>query len=114
MGAGIARYLADKFPVIAIADKETTFGSKNKLGKIDIVKVTDDLSICNCYTQYRPGRDVDYDAIEKCLINIAKRKEEFDDIRTPKIGCGIAGGDWSIVEKIFETHLPNATLYVLE
>ena len=29
------------------------------------------------------------------------------------IGCGLAGGDWSVVSRMIEEHLPQAVLYRL-
>lgn len=32
----------------------------------------------------------------------------------PRIGCGLAGGDWSIVEKILNNVFDDRTIYVYD
>jgi hypothetical protein len=32
----------------------------------------------------------------------------------PRIGCGLAGGDWSTVEKIINDSLPDIDVYVYD
>lgn len=116
MGAGIAKYISKKYPQVLDADKTTVYGSRNKLGSYSIAKITPNLHILNCYTQHHYRRFhhsvlADYDAIRSCLnkINI-----EYDgwEIRSPKIGCGLAGGNWNVVSKIFEQELFNQNVII--
>jgi len=116
MGAGIARYLSEKFPEIFYTDRTTKFGDSGKLGTFSTTHVRDDLTILNCYTQYdimqRGGpAPVDYDAIRSCLRKV---KEQYWGclIISPEIGCGLAGGDWGIVEKIFEEELQGEDVLI--
>ena len=71
-----------------------------------------ELIVVNAYTQYKYGRNhkdgdvapFDYEAFTMCMkkINhIFKGKH----IGMPKIGAGLAGGDWNKIEKIIETEL---------
>lgn len=106
MGAGIARYLSRKYPAVLRADKtQTEKGDFNKLGTYSIAEINENLVILNCYTQYmykvRPGdKPVDYEAIALCLKKV---RHNFNGwlIRSPKIGCGLAGGSWPTVRKSF-------------
>lgn len=119
MGAGIARYLKSKYPLILTIDKQTKYGDRKKLGTISIAGINGNLHIVNCYTQfdYRNSRSgkppVDYKAIEKCLSNVAYLYDKWE-IRSPKIGCGLAGGDWSIVEPLFTKTLKNQNVRIYE
>jgi O-acetyl-ADP-ribose deacetylase (regulator of RNase III) len=71
-----------------------------------------DLIVVNAYTQYKYGRNhkdgaiapFDYEAFTLCMRKI---NSVFGGkhIGLPKIGAGLAGGDWSRIEKIIETEL---------
>ena len=102
MGAGIAKYLRIKFPQIYIADiQQTVKGDVTKLGTYSTAIISPTLHILNCYSQFNwSGRTpVDYAAIESCFKLIAQEYKGWS-IRMPKIGCGLAGGDWDIVEQL--------------
>ena len=72
MGAGIAKEISSRYPVVLERDKMTGWGDSSKMGTIDTVDVGK-FSIVNAYTQYRYGRDrvhVDYDAVYDCFKKI--------------------------------------------
>lgn len=108
MGAGIAAYLRNKFPEIYAIDCKTEKSSRAKLGTYSTVWIHDKLVILNCYTQYniglQNGPPVDYTAVRSCLKSV---NTEFNgwEIRSPMIGCGLAGGDWNVVKSIFVDEL---------
>lgn len=118
MGKGIALYLKSHYPIIHSIDKNTPYGDRNKLGTISIAGIHGNLHIVNCYTQFDYRRSssktphADYKAIENCLENIAYLYNGWE-IRSPKIGCGLAGGSWDIVSKLFEKvlHDQNVRIY---
>ena len=46
---------------------------------------------------------VRYEAIEKCLATVDdKAKELSASIHMPRIGCGLAGGNWDAIEPLIE------------
>ncbi len=108
MGAGIAKQIAENFPEAMQADLETTKGDKTKLGtysqaSIIFAGTSQTLTVVNAYTQYAFGAGkchLDYDALDKVLDDLifefGKKNLKFG---IPKIGCGLAGGDWSIVSR---------------
>lgn len=117
MGSGIAKYLKNKFHQVYTADiTQTIRGDRKKLGTFSTAVISDNLHILNCYTQYYYGRDnrlyAEYEAIEKCMDTVAERYSTWE-IRLPKIGCGLAGGNWIVVEKIVDKTLGkfNALVY---
>ncbi|MEZ0387019.1 MAG: phosphatase, partial [Verrucomicrobium sp.] len=58
----------------------------------------------NAYTQFDfrgPKMRVDYDAVRNCMEWVAKTYEG-SRIGLPKIGAGLAGGDWSTLRAIVE------------
>lgn len=121
MSGGIARQIAIKWPQAQMADNVTTSGSINKLGTISFSKTrvfgigdTLDCDILNLYTQITPGKDLSLTALRMCLekISILYRGQR---IGLPKIGSGIAGGDWKQIQKIIEEVLdPNCNVTIVE
>lgn len=118
MGAGVAGQLARKYPEIPLADKrQTTYADHSKLGSISAVWIADSGMCINMYTQYAPGPNVDYGAILNAFMGI-NRRLSVTSFRTapvyiPKIGAGIAGGDWNIIEKIINIATPNVDIIVV-
>lgn len=110
MGAGIARRVQMQFPEAYAADLMTRKGDKNKLGYFSSASVTENghnITIINGYTQFKPSGPlplVDYDAVERLFRKI---KKEFSGKRIgyPKIGAGLAGGDWQKIEQIINQAL---------
>lgn len=109
MGAGIAPQIKAKYPEAYAVDCETTAGDEKKLGTITYTKNTTPI-VVNIYSQYdtkgrRQGQmDLDYDALRS---GIKAMKEKFSGKRfgLPQIGAGLAGGDWTIIEKIIEEEM---------
>jgi len=110
MGAGIARQIKERFPPADEADLKTQPGDKDKLGTyskatIKITKQT--LTIINGYTQYHhSGSKVlaDYDAIDS-LFSLIKTNFSGKRIGYPKIGAGLARGDWKKISSIIDHQL---------
>ena len=71
MGAGIAKYLKQKYPQVYKADLSTLYGNKTKLGSYSTAIITPQLHILNCYLQFTYGRErkvyVEYFQVSKCL-----------------------------------------------
>ncbi len=115
MGAGIAKIIKNNFPLSYEADLETRKGDKNKLGTYSIAH-TDYGLIINAYTQFNYTTkkvNCDYDAIEKVFKNI---NIDFKNkiIGIPKIGAGLAGGNWNKILKIIEDNTPDVNIHVVE
>ena len=105
MGAGIARQVQRLYPMAHLADVKTLWGDKSKLGNYSSARGDDGKLIINAYTQFNYTRhdvDVDYDAIREVMRKINNDFPEPYSIAMPKIGCGLAGGDWNIISKILE------------
>lgn len=109
MGAGIAKQIRDKYPESYVADKDfgIPVGSKKRLGLYSAAKAKSGQLIFNMYSQYHYGRGTrtDYKAFEKALrmIIIEATHSQLSKVKIGLpygIGCGLAGGDWSIVQNI--------------
>jgi O-acetyl-ADP-ribose deacetylase (regulator of RNase III) len=49
-------------------------------------------------TQNPPIR---YQAVEACLEKVAQRAQEIEaSVHLPRIGCGLAGGKWQLIEPL--------------
>jgi O-acetyl-ADP-ribose deacetylase (regulator of RNase III) len=104
MGAGIAARIAREFPEAIEADEKTPYGALGKLGSYSSVD-TDHGIIYNAYTQFRPGREDKqrlYRSIETAFKQINSDVTGWLDfnIGIPKIGAGLARGDWQIIERL--------------
>jgi O-acetyl-ADP-ribose deacetylase (regulator of RNase III) len=120
MGAGIALQIARRFPEAYEIDKQTEYADKNKLGTYSFAKIVRNgimFHIVNAYTQYGCGIDrvrCDYDALDTILNKIAFA---YNGLRIgyPKIGAGLAGGDWNVIYEIIEKQLEGQhhTLVIL-
>jgi O-acetyl-ADP-ribose deacetylase (regulator of RNase III) len=110
MGAGIALAIRNAFPEAFVADCATSKGDRNKLGAISVASVERSgrsLVIVNGYTQFHwRGRGVliDYDAVRSVMRQV---KTSFPGKRIgyPKIGAGLAGGDWVQIAAIVDEEL---------
>lgn len=120
MGGGIARAIRARLPEAYEADCATEAGDLTKLGaytSAQIVRGDVRFTVVNAYTQgdyAGGGRLADYDAIQEVFRSIASR---FPGARIgyPKIGAGLAGGDWEVISAILEEELAGCdhTLVVL-
>ncbi len=121
MGAGIAKTIKQVFPAAYEADCRTEKGSRQKLGTCSFAECETPVGIVtvvNCYTQYRWGTPhgkvaADYDAIRECMTWI---RDQFHGKRIglPKIGAGLAGGDWQTISQIIEAELGDEDVTVVE
>lgn len=123
MGAGIAKAIRVNFPSAYKADLCTQKGDKKKLGTFTyahhlVSEFEKDILILNLYTQYNYGGGINanYRAIRECFTEI-KRVYGNKDFRFgfPKIGAGLARGDWSIISEIIEEEMvdEDVTIVVL-
>lgn len=120
MGGGIAEQLADKYPQVEVADKQTEFGDREKLGKWTeaIVEVNDNVfTVVNAYTQYKwsSGSDVfEYEAFQQ-FLKLFTESVLYCPFRIkigfPQIGAGLAGGDWSRISKMIEKFSEDVASY---
>ena len=120
MGAGLAKQIADKYPIVLNDYKELCEKYKSNnyilLGNCQCIRISKSRVICNLFGQYDYGRDknkvyTDYAALEKALsVLIIFCQEEFlfnnnfqCRVAFPyNMGCGLANGSWDIVLNIIK------------
>lgn len=111
-GAGFVLAISKKWKEPEKKYKEW-FKSKDKfeLGKVQYVQVEKDIVIANMIGQhgiktFGYNKPIRYDAIEECLEKVAiVCKNNNATIHMPRIGCGLAGGEWEEIEKIINKTL---------
>ena len=124
MGAGIAKQIKAEFPEAYAIDCLTDSGDKNKLGTINYVYIPEyNLYVVNAYTQYdyrsyKDPKPCDYFAIRKVFSLINRQSRLLNPhprIGYPKIGAGLAGGNWDAISQIIDRELEGLdhTLVVL-
>lgn len=119
MGAGIAKGIKAAFPAAYGADRATSCGDRAKLGSCTFTEIDLDgslLIVVNAYTQFDfrgSGTKVDYDAVRSCFRWI-KEQHSGRRMGLPKIGAGLAGGDWARIAAIIEEELACEDVTLVE
>jgi O-acetyl-ADP-ribose deacetylase (regulator of RNase III) len=137
MGAGIAPQMAkafgvDKFQMelwgptigkLGCIDYETFVIGQNAIWSLEDAdnKLGEpELAVVNSYTQYRYGKNhtdgvskpLDYEALTLCMRKI-NTTFSGKHIGLPKIGAGLAGGDWNRIKGIIQTELKDMKVSVV-
>lgn len=114
---GLAKQIRELYPDVynSYMKADMRLGSHNPYYSENSKIVFFNCIIQKFYGNDRSVRYVDYNAIEDCIIKInAYIKNKLsntisnglynlhDQVAMPKIGCGLAGGDWYIVSEIIE------------
>ena len=116
MGAGIAKSIRMTFPEAWYADKDTEPGDKKKLGTITWAQCGS-VAVVNAYTQFTYWEKdkvlLEYDALRSCFEKI---KEEFSGrkIGIPKIGAGLALGNWEDIVAIIDEVMRDEDITFVE
>ena len=98
MGGGIAREIAERYPLCAEIDKLTERGEYMKLGNWTEFD-TSKFIIINAYTQYNMSRGTDVFEYTAFELILQKLHHQYGSKRIglPYIGMGLAGGDKDII-----------------
>ncbi|MEV4116160.1 Appr-1-p processing protein [Nonomuraea sp. NPDC049695] len=90
-------------------------GNDFGLGAIQLVPVDQDLYVANMVAQHgirsaaRVGRPpIRYDALAQCLAKLAQHASRLEaNVHLPRIGAGLAGGSWDVIEPLIQQHLAD-------
>jgi O-acetyl-ADP-ribose deacetylase (regulator of RNase III) len=91
---------------------------KFELGEVQFVGIDSELSIANMIGQHNITRlkgqiPIRYEAVEKCLSKVADFSKQNDySVHMPRIGCGLAGGNWNTIEQIIQKKLIDRNIKV--
>ena len=115
-GKGFAAIVKHKYPQAHTADKKTAKGSRAKMGTYSFAE-TDHGTIINLYSQFHYGFgkvNCDVGAIKDgfALLN---EQYKGKTVCIPRIGAGLAGGDWSKIKQVIDSVTPdlNITLFIV-
>ena len=119
MGAGIAKTIKLAFPEAYAADLRTEKGSRAKLGTCSCAECmtpSGAVTVVNAYTQFHwrgSGVKADYNAIRACMRWLG---QHFGGKRIglPRIGAGLAGGDWDHIFHIIQEELTDQDVTIVE
>ena len=120
-GSGFVLALSERWPQPeAEYRKWFTAGTEGgfSLGAVQFVQVGSDLWVANMVGQRgikwsgsRPP--IRYEAVAACLARVGVKARELGaSVHMPRIGCGLAGGEWSQIEPLIERHLVAASIPV--
>lgn len=119
MGSGIAVQIRDRYAGAYAVDVEyTEYGDINKLGGFTYCYPFENSKkkLYNLYTQFGFGSDrvyVNYDALSLSLYKV-NELEKGRKIGLPLIGCGLAGGDPLILEKIIDIQMKDCDVTLVK
>jgi len=128
MGAGVAKVIAEQYPVVRkyYLAKFTRKIQPELLGTVQLVQINEQLDVANLFIQVYYGKtlrcyndnpqQLDYGALDKCLDRVFDLAKGMGrPLGLSKIGCGLAGGDFGIVESFIrfyeKKYSVQATVY---
>ena len=116
-GRGFVLAISKRWPEPEQEYRRAFMGGKSLgLGDVQFISVSDNITVANLVGQhgikrkYSTGEPpVRYDAIRNGLERVsAYSKEHNASVHMPRIGCGLAGGTWEMIEPIIlETLVSN-------
>ena len=113
-GRGFVLALSKLTPAPERAFKDWYRGREHNdfaLGAVQFVSVSPNVSVANMIGQHgiralRGVPPIRYDAVETALKIVGEKAQtEKASVHLPRIGCGLAGGDWSEIEPIIERQI---------
>lgn len=90
------------------------------LGETQVVMVEKGLAVVNMIAQEgtrtgSKGPPIRYEALRTCLGHVRGYADSFKaSVHMPRIGTGLAGGDWRVIEPIIQEQLQGVSVYVYD
>lgn len=101
-------------------ESDMTTTGRFELGQTQIVTVQPGVAVVNMIAQAgtrtgSKGPPIRYDALALCLRHVRAYAESWRaSVHAPRIGTGLAGGDWTRIEPIIQQLLPEVAVYVYD
>lgn len=125
MGLGLAAKIKNKYPIVFERYKQlVNMHNSNKeilLGTAQVIKVDENKYVANLFGQFYYGRGerhTDYKSLYQALETLKqKAKKRNLTVALPHgLGCGLAGGDWSIVQDLIKKSFEDyeVTIYKID
>lgn len=122
-GGGLAGQLRE-FPEIYQADLDYPESPEDRLGNFShaLLEGRNSVVVMNAYTQFDFGTDkrhADYKAIRRIFKDLNSVLAMYPNqleplVYIPRIGAGLAGGDWKIIEKVINDVTPDIQITVVD
>lgn len=113
MGAGLARQFRERYPDMYAKYREHCLSGQLEPGKLMLYKAADHW-ILNFPTKndWRDGSDIKYieSGLAKFVATYAAKN--ITSIAFPRIGCGLGGLDWNVVNAIMNQYLQDLPIEV--
>lgn len=133
-GKGFVNAVSTKWPEAKSYYRKQARYAKHHfgLGESQFIFVDDNLAVCNMIAQHglyssKNPVPLRYDALEQCLTKLAYGARSVSgaadaapiapekvSIHMPRIGCGLARGDWGRVSDLIEDALWDLSVYVYD
>ncbi len=119
-GSGFAGAVAKKWPEVREAYRAWhARGDNFALGMVQLVKLPDGIVVANMIAQHgysSPDHPaIQYPALHMCLSKVAKRAKELGaSIHCPRLGAGLAGGKWEIIEHILTETTDGLEVFIYD
>jgi hypothetical protein len=123
-GRGFVLALSARWPEPEMAFRLQT---QRPLGDVEIVRVEPtstpfDVVVANMVAQRGISRSeigqppIRYDALSECLIKVDRWLSPNPQytVHAPRIGCGLAGGEWVIIKVLINRYLPKREVYIYD
>lgn len=117
MGAGLALQIKSRWPEVYNRYRKALRGRYLHLGAVQLINISHGLYVANLvgHDNYGMGvRHVDYRALASALSKLVLLRDGFTPplpVYLPyKLGCGLAGGNWDVVEQIIMNTIPSAII----
>ena len=112
MGAGIALSIKNKWNIVYRIYRDIYERQGLHLGEIQLVRVSNELVVCNMMCQKYYGREAklytDYDAVKTAFKKLYDTVGRTVQIYIPyNMGCGLAGGNWKEYSRIVDYYCPG-------
>lgn len=111
-GGAFARALRDGYPVAQEQFRGWVSAAPDRLrlGSVHIADVEEDLAVATMVAQRGYGDSqrprIRYDALRVCLRELAVRAVERNaTVHMPRIGAGMARGNWAVIAELIDTEL---------
>ncbi|EIQ01078.1 putative phosphatase, C-terminal domain of histone macro H2A1 like protein [Opitutaceae bacterium TAV1] len=117
-GAGFVLALSRRWPQPETEYRTSARVSELVLGEIQLVPVEQDITVVNLIGQHGTGHrngvpPIRYEAISEGLSKLAVHARHHGaSVHMPKMGAGLAGGDWDQIEEIVRNTLCAAGIPV--
>lgn len=119
MGSGIAPQIAAAFPQVEEQDRlyynlmSRQNNNISMLGDSRPVSLSRNVTVFNSYTQFYPGKDFRLTALIKAFNNI-NTMIAGHTLLIPRIGAGVAGGDWDEISNAINSVTKDVKIIVID